>query len=137
MTDHVQPEKRSEIMKRVRGKNTSTELTVRKLIYSLGYRYHLHDKNLPGKPDIVFRGRKKVIFVNGCFWYYHQCKIGNPPKSRLDYWLPKLEKNKIRDQRNHEEITNLGWDYLVIWQCELKDTDKLKNKIKSFLDENL
>lgn len=135
MTDHVSKEKRSEIMKSIRSKNTTPELLVRKLVYSLGYRYRLHGKNLPGKPDLVFLGRRKVIFVHGCFWHYHKCKKGNPPKSNLDYWLPKLEVNRQRDIRNQESIVALGWEFLVIWQCQISDTATLMKTIVTFLDE--
>lgn len=135
MIDHVSKEKRSAIMKRIRGKNTTPEMIVRKLVYSLKYRYRLHVKNLPGKPDLVFASRKKVIYVHGCFWHYHKCKKGNPPKSRLDYWLPKLEENNRRDMRNYEEIAALGWKYMVIWQCQMADKDALASKIASFLDD--
>jgi len=135
VTDHVSKEKRSEIMKRIRGKNTTPELIVRKLVYSLGYRYRLHGKNLPGKPDLVFSGRKKVIFVHGCFWHYHTCKKGKPPKSNLDYWLPKLEENRRRDTYNQELITSIGWEFLVIWQCQIRDTDTLKKTIVAFLEK--
>lgn len=134
MTDHVSKEKRSEIMKLIRGKNTTPELAVRKLVYALGYRYRLHGKNLPGKPDLVFASRKKVIFVNGCFWHFHECKKGNPPKSKLEYWLPKLEQNRLRDFRNYESITALGWQYLVIWQCQISNTVDLTKTVVNFLD---
>lgn len=132
--DRVTKEKRSEIMSRIRGKNTSPELTIRKLVYSLGYRYRLYSKDLPGKPDLVFPGRKKVIFVHGCFWHYHGCKKGQLPKSRLDYWLPKLEANKRRDEENSQELIKQGWKVLVLWQCEIKKTSVLKEAIINFLD---
>lgn len=132
--DRITKEKRSEIMSRIRGKNTSPEMIVRKLVYSLGYRYRLHGKNLPGKPDLVFAGRKKVIFVHGCFWHCHKCKSGHLPKSRLEYWLPKLEANKRRDAENSEELIKRGWKILVLWQCEIKDISALKEAIISFLD---
>ncbi|WP_341327215.1 very short patch repair endonuclease [Methylotuvimicrobium sp. KM2] len=134
MVDKVSKEKRSEIMSKVRGKDTSPELVVRKLVFSLGYRYRLHAKNLPGKPDLVFPGRKKAIFVHGCFWHYHDCKKGKPPKSNEAYWLPKLEKNRKRDQENAALLENLGWEVMVIWQCQLKNLLDLETAIKSFLD---
>ncbi len=132
--DRVTKEKRSEIMSKVRGKNTSLELVVRKLVFSLGYRFRLHGKNLPGKPDLVFPGRKKVIFVHGCFWHYHNCKIGHPPKSRPEYWLPKLEENKKRDLEKSQELIKQGWKILVVWQCEIKNTPELEQTIVRFLD---
>lgn len=134
MIDHVSKEKRSEIMKRIRGKNTIPELIVRKLVYSLGYRYRLHGKKLPGKPDLVFAGRKKVIFVHGCFWHGHNCKRGKPPKSNLEYWLPKLKGNRRRDSRNQKLIAASGWTFLVIWQCEIENVTSLKEKIVTFLE---
>ena len=134
MTDHVSKEKRSEIMKKIRGKDTTPELIVRKLVYSLGYRYRLHGRKLPGKPDLVFSGRKKVIFVHGCFWHYHNCKKGKPPKSNVDYWLPKLKENSRRDTRNQKLITASGWEFLVIWQCQIRDMTGLKEKIIAFLE---
>lgn len=125
--------KRSEIMSSIRGRDTRPEIAVRKLVYALGYRYRLHVRKLPGCPDLVFRKRKKVIFVHGCFWHGHGCKKGHPPKSNLDYWLPKLEENKNRDARNIRELEALGWKVLVIWQCEIKDAEQLKQRVISFL----
>lgn len=133
--DHVTTKKRSEIMSKIRGKNTAPELIVRKIVYSLGYRYRLHDKNLPGKPDLVFKGRKKVILIHGCFWHLHDCKKGRPPKSRSDYWINKLLANQARDVATIEKLNNLGWHVMVIWQCELKDADYLKARIDKFLGE--
>lgn len=123
-------------MSKVRSKNTFPELAVRKLVFSLGYRYRLHAKNLPGKPDLVFPGRKKVIFVHGCFWHGHYCRQGRAPTSRTDYWLPKLEENKQRDQAKINQLEVLGWQSLVIWQCELRDLKKLTKSIQDFLKSN-
>ena len=120
-------------MSKVRSKNTSPELAVRKLIFALGYRYRLHAKNLPGKPDLVFPGRKKVIFVHGCFWHYHDCKIGHIPKSRLDYWEPKLTARRQRDASNVAALTEMGWRVLVVWECEIKETEHLENTLRQFL----
>lgn len=121
-------------MSRIRGKNTTPELIVRKLVYSMGYRYRLHYAKLPGKPDLVFPGRKKVIFVHGCFWHGHEgCKKATIPKTRVEYWKPKLEENKKRDREKQIELEDMGWDFLTIWQCELKDIEGLKKKIQSFL----
>jgi DNA mismatch endonuclease (patch repair protein) len=124
-------------MSKVRSKNTSPELAVRKLVFSLGYRYHLHAKNLPGKPDLVFPGRKKVIFVHGCFWHYHDCKIGHIPKSRLDYWEPKLMTRRKKDTSNAATLMESGWGVLVIWECEIKDQEKLRQIICEFLARRL
>jgi DNA mismatch endonuclease (patch repair protein) len=131
--DNRTPEQRTATMRNVRGKNTSPELFVRKLIHRLGYRFRLHRKDLPGKPDLVFPSRKKAIFVHGCFWHAHGCRIGKPPKSRLDYWVPKLERNKERDGKNIEDMERLGWDTLTIWQCEIKFGEDIGSKIVSFL----
>lgn len=121
-------------MSKVRSKNTTPELAVRKLVFSLGYRYRLHAKNLPGKPDLFFPGRKKAIFVHGCFWHYHNCKIGHIPKSRLDYWEPKLIARRERDASNAAALAELGWGVLVIWECEIKDQEKLTQTICMFLN---
>jgi DNA mismatch endonuclease (patch repair protein) len=134
--DRISREKRSELMKRIRSKDTSPELTVRKLVFSLGYRYRLHGKNLPGKPDLVFPGRRKVIFVNGCFWHCHNCKEGRLPKSNLDYWLPKLQRNRCRDEYNQQLLVSSGWRFLVIWQCQMRDLATLKKNIVAFLEED-
>ena len=136
--DKISPELRSKNMRRIRSTNTIPEIKVRKLIFGMGYRYRLHWKKLPCKPDIIFPGRKKVIFVNGCFWHQHDdinCNLVHKPKSRLDYWLPKLEKNKQRDIKNQKEIENIGWKYLVIWECQINSTDKLKHILTKFLDD--
>jgi DNA mismatch endonuclease (patch repair protein) len=121
-------------MQSVGTRNTGPECVVRKMLYGLGFRYRLHSKDLPGRPDIVFRGRKKAIFVHGCFWHGHNCTKGNAPKSRLEYWLPKLNANRTRDAIKSGELEALGWSVLTLWQCELKDLDALKNRILRFLD---
>ena len=110
-------------MQGVRGRNTGPEWTVRRLLHGLGYRYRLHRRDLPGKPDLVFVSRRKVIFVHGCFWYAHGCRYGRPPKSRLDYWLPKLERNEQRDAEVRTHLEALRWQVLTLWGCELKDLD--------------
>lgn len=126
---------RSDIMRAVKGKDTKPELLVRRLLHSLGYRYRLHGKNLPGKPDIVFPGRKKVIFVHGCFWHGHKCKRGNrTPKTNVDYWVKKISNNKKRDSQHKRQLRNAGWDVLELWECQLKDKERLTRKLKSFLD---
>jgi DNA mismatch endonuclease (patch repair protein) len=120
-------------MQAVRSKNTQPELLVRKILTALGYRYRLHGTNLPGRPDIVFPGREKAIFVHGCFWHFHGCKNGQLPKSREDYWEPKLQKNKRRDALKARELKRLGWKVLVIWQCQLKATSSISEKLVEFL----
>ena len=123
-------------MSLVRAKDTKPELRVRRFVHSLGYRYRLHGKDLPGKPDMVFRGRKKVIFIHGCFWHRHDnCSLARLPKSRLDFWKPKLEGNKKRDKTNQEKLTALGWKFIVIWECELHNLEALKTRVMDFLDK--
>lgn len=132
--DTLSPLERSERMARVRSKDTKPEMRVRRLLHALGYRYRLHDRKLPGHPDLVFKGRRKVIFVHGCFWHRHDgCGLARLPKSRLDFWLPKLEGNRLRDARKLEELDQLGWTSLVIWECELKDMNLLEKRLKTFL----
>jgi len=135
MADTRTKEQRRRIMQAVRGKDTGPEWTVRRLLHVLGYRYRLHRKDLPGKPDLVFPSRKKTIFVHGCFWHAHGCRYGQPPKSRLDYWLPKLERNKERDAEQVAQLETLGWKVLTVWQCETKDTETLTAKLTAFLND--
>ncbi|SDK03688.1 very short patch repair endonuclease [Billgrantia gudaonensis] len=137
MVDSVDRETRSRIMGRVRNKDTRPEMTVRRLVHGAGYRYRLHGKKLPGKPDLVFKSRRKVIFVHGCFWHRHEgCTLARLPKSRLDFWLPKLEANRERDKRNEEHLREMGWDVLIIWECELKDQEALLSRVSAFLDQS-
>lgn len=132
--DTLSPAARSERMSRVHNKDTKPEKTVRQLLTALGFRYRLQGRSLPGRPDIVFPGAKKVVFVHGCFWHRHaQC--GRMPKSRLDFWQTKLQANRERDIRNQRELKEMGWDFLVIWECELKDFDMLGMRLIEFLDE--
>ncbi len=121
-------------MSRIGSRDTAPELIVRKLLYRLGYRYRLHHKGLPGKPDIVFAGRKKAIFVHGCYWHGHGCKIGKLPKSRLDYWQPKIERNRQRDGEKREALENMGWTVLEVWQCETRNMRTLQDILQDFLD---
>jgi DNA mismatch endonuclease, patch repair protein len=123
-------------MAAIRSKDTKPEMIVRRLVHSLGYRYRLHRKDLPGKPDLVFGPRKKVIFVHGCFWHQHDdpdCLDGRLPKSRPDYWIPKLQGNKQRDKSNQAALAASGWQALIVWDCETKDSAELEKKIRSFL----
>lgn len=127
-------ELRSRTMRAVRSTDTKPEIAVRKLIHSLGYRYRLHRKDLPGTPDIVFPGRHSVIFVNGCFWHGHECARGSRvPKSNADYWIQKIDKNKNRDQRNSKKLKADNWKVLVIWECEVRHKNLLTEKIIQFL----
>ena len=135
MTDHLSKQKRSWNMSRIRSKNTNPEKVVRTLLHSQGYRFRLHLKGLPGKPDIVLKKYNTVILVNGCFWHQHKsCKRANIPKSNKEYWIPKIERNKKRDKRNIKEIKNLGWRVMVVWECEVKkNPHKIVNKVIKFL----
>lgn len=138
MVDSLTPERRSENMRRITSKNMKPEMAVRSLVHRLGYRYRLHQANLPGKPDLVFRPRCKAIFVHGCFWHGHDspnCVDGRrKPKSNLDYWLPKLARNKERDLENESQLARLGWAVLTVWECETRNPVKLQAKVENFLE---
>lgn len=122
-------------MQSIGTKNTGPEMVIRRALFELGYRYRLHRKDLPGSPDIVFPGRRKAIFVHGCFWHGHGCQKGRAPKSRMEYWGPKIEANRLRDARNLRELAARGWQVLVVWQCDLADLEKALQQIIIFLDE--
>ncbi|MEO5933496.1 MAG: DNA mismatch endonuclease Vsr [Duganella sp.] len=135
MVDTIDQAMRSEVMSRVRGKNTRPELVVRKLVFAAGYRYRLHVRSLPGSPDLVFPGRKKVVFVHGCFWHRHEnCKLARMPKSRVEFWGEKLNGNKLRDERAQGALAELGWKVLTVWECELGDLGKLEERLREFLN---
>jgi len=128
-------EKRSQIMSRVSGKNTKPEIAVRSLLHKLGYRFRLHRKNLPGRPDITLPKHKKVIFVHGCFWHGHAvCSRSKRPSTNEEFWHEKLNKNIERDKKTVDALKKLGWDVLTVWTCEVKDTNELKIKLLSFLE---
>lgn len=133
MVDHVTPELRSFIMSKVGQKNTKPELALRKALHRLGYRYRLHRRDLPGKPDLVFPSQRKVIFVHGCFWHGHACRWGQLPKSRPEYWKPKIETNKERDKRVLSQLGVSGWESMVVWQCDLRDLDDIVARVEAFL----
>ncbi len=133
--DTISAEKRSNNMKRIRSKDTAPELLVRRLVYSMGYRYRIHYKQLSGKPDLVFIGRKKVIFVHGCFWHGHNCNKGQrKPKSNQVYWSTKIDSNIERDFKNRVTLNESGWKILVLWECELNDLTNTEQRIRIFLD---
>lgn len=137
MVDTVTPIRRSEIMSRVRSKNTHPELFVRRMLHKEGFRYRLHCSNLPGKPDLVFASRKKAIFIHGCFWHMHEgCSLARIPKSRVEFWTTKLMANRSRDDLNVSKLKATGWDVLVLWECELRSADLL-TKITTFLNRTL
>lgn len=132
--DTLSPEKRSERMSRVRNKDTKPELFVRRLVHALGYRYRLHSDSLPGHPDLVFSARNRVIFVHGCFWHRHQgCALNRTPKSRPDFWVSKFERNVMRDEANLQRLLDLGWRFLIVWECQARDNDTLRMRITEFL----
>jgi DNA mismatch endonuclease (patch repair protein) len=136
VADTISPERRSSNMSKIRSKDMAPELSVRRLLHEMGYRYRLHRKALPGKPDIIFPARRKVIFVHGCFWHQHadsSCKITRVPKSRLEYWRPKLARNQERDKANIQELRKLGWKVLILWECEIEDVPRLRSALVSFL----
>ena len=120
-------------MQSVKTKNTAPEVEVRKHLFALGYRFRLHRKDLPGSPDIVLPGRKKVVFIHGCYWHGHNCSKGRLAKSNTDYWGSKIEVNKERDKKNISAIRELGWNAEVVWQCELKDMDAVLTRLGIFL----
>ncbi len=137
MADTITRERRSEIMSNIRAKDTKPEMIVRRLTHAMGYRYRVHRTDLPGKPDLVFPGRRKVIFVHGCFWHRHEdpvCTKARLPKSNQDYWLPKLERNMVRDADHITTLGLMGWDVLVIWECEIEKDAGVAERIRQFLD---
>lgn len=134
MTDRLTPLQRSWNMSRIHSKNTRTELQVRSLIHSMGFRYRLHCRELPGKPDLVFPKYKTVVFVHGCFWHRHEgCKITTTPKSNTEFWEKKFLYNVARDADHRQQLLHMGWNIVVIWQCELKDKKGLEDKIRRSL----
>ena len=138
MADSLTPERRSWNMSRIRGKNTKPELLVRRLLHAKGYRYRLHGTarggKLPGNPDLVFAGRRKVIFVNGCFWHFHDCRVGqHAPKSNAEFWEAKRSRTKSRDAEQRQRLEDLGWDVLTLWECHIKDLPALEAELEFFL----
>ncbi|MGZ8152619.1 MAG: very short patch repair endonuclease [Methylovulum sp.] len=126
---------RSSIMRAVKSRNTQPEMMVRRMIHAMGKRYRLHRDDLPGKPDLTFPRLRKIIFVHGCFWHGHDCKRGaREPKTNVDYWRNKIARNRFRDEDNRKKLNDLGWEVLAIWECELKNTERLAEIIKVFLD---
>jgi len=132
-TDIMSPESRSALMGRIRGANTRPELVVRRLLHRLGYRYRLHTKGLPGRPDIVFPARRSVIFVHGCFWHRHDCGLGYVPKSRREFWEKKFARNVERDRENQRKLVASGWNVLVIWECGVDAAPDLASRLVEFL----
>ena len=134
MIDTVSSAKRSHIMSLVKGKNTRPEMTVRRVLHAAGFRYRLHDNSLPGKPDIVFAKKQKVIFVHGCFWHRHVgCHLCRMPKTNQLFWSEKFEANVIRDSLNNDLLTASGWSVLIVWECEISDLEHLEKRLRDFL----
>lgn len=134
MADMFSIEKRSEIMSKIQSKNTKIETTVRSWLFNNGFRFRKNDARFPGKPDVVLPKYKTVIFVNGCFWHSHEgCKYAYMPKTRVDYWKSKLEKNKKRDIRNRELILGMGWNVIDVWECELRKNPL--ERLESLMDQ--
>ncbi len=132
MTDIVSPEKRSRMMSSIRGKNTKPEMTIRKGLYARGFRYRLHSKHLPGKPDLVFTRYKSVIFVHGCFWHHHDCRLFKWPKSNQDFWREKITANTVRDRKYYRLLIDRGWRIMILWECSIKG--KKEQQIAKVLD---
>lgn len=133
--DNLAPDRRSQNMRQIRGKNTAPELAVRKLCREIGFTgYRIHRKDLPGKPDLAWVGRKLAIFVHGCFWHWHDCTEGlRKPKSNRDYWIPKIERNQRRDAENIAALRAASWNVIVVWECEIKEQGHLSKKLQQFL----
>lgn len=137
MVDRLTPEKRSQLMARIGPKNTKPELIVRRMLHAAGWRYRLHRKGLPGTPDIVFGSRKVALFVHGCFWHGHHCKLGRLPKTRPEFWSDKIDGNRARDARKVDQLVKQGWRVMTIWQCSLKDRSGSLHEIETFLNDDV
>lgn len=137
--DKLTPDRRSENMRRIRSKDTAPELAVRKLCRGIGFTgYRIYRADLPGKPDLAWIGRKKAVFVHGCFWHGHDCTEGiRKPKSNRDYWLPKIRRNKQRDAENIGALRAAGWDVLIVWECEIEKNERLSKKLQQFLSTKM
>ena len=134
MADHLTLEARSDHMRRIQKTGTKPEMRVRRAAHRLGYRFRLHRANLPGTPDLVFRRLSKVVLVHGCFWHQHPgCRLARQPKSRLDYWLPKLTRNRQRDRQCEAALRAAGWAVLVIWECQIPDEQAAARLLEPFL----
>jgi DNA mismatch endonuclease (patch repair protein) len=139
IVDRITTQRRSANMSKIKSKGMKPEMLVRSLAHGMGYRYRLHRKDLPGKPDLVFPRLRKAIFVHGCFWHQHSienCRRSHIPRSNREYWQPKLDRNIARDKFALLELTRLGWETLVLWECELKNAEQLEARVKEFLGPN-
>jgi DNA mismatch endonuclease (patch repair protein) len=138
MTDVLTPEQRRRNMSAIRGADTKPERIVRSLAHRLGYRFRLHRRDLPGKPDLVFPSRRKVILVHGCFWHVHECPYGRvKPATNSGFWANKRGQNTARDQRNMAALEAAGWSVLVVWECETRKPEPLARALREFLDESI
>lgn len=133
MTDMFTPERRSEIMARIKSVDTNPEMRLRQIIHALGYRFRLHRRDLPGNPDIVLPSYHAAIMMHGCFWHGHTCKDGRRPESNSAYWEKKLDRNIERDRRNASALRRLGWRCMVVWECQLKNQDRIARRVERFL----
>lgn len=132
--DRITPGRRSRNMARIRGQNTKPEIEVRRLLHAAGYRFRLHDRRLPGTPDIIFPKRRKVIFVHGCFWHRHEgCRFAANPATRTDFWIEKFRRNVERDAAAQKALASEGWQVLVLWECEIKRRSESEERLKAFL----
>lgn len=132
--DTITASERSLLMGRIRSKDTRPELAVRSILHRLGYRFRLHRKDLPGRPDIVMPKHRKIILVQGCFWHGHTCQLASKPKSNESYWNLKIQTNRVRDSRNLNALVSKGWRVLELWECEIRKLDGLKEKLQDFMD---
>lgn len=134
--DKLTKAQRSANMAKIRAKDTKPEMTVRRMLHALGYRFRLHGPGLPGKPDVVFPRKKLALFIHGCFWHQHEnCKHSVLPKSRPEFWLPKLKRNKERDTENIAKLQQIGWQTMTVWECETRSPEELANKLKNAIGE--
>lgn len=129
MTDRASREQRSRNMAAVRSSDTGPERAVRSILHRLGLRFRLHQKALPGTPDIVLKRHATVVFVHGCFWHGHNCPRGKPPATRPEFWIPKLQRNRVRDMDNAKRLRAQGWRVLTVWECELRKPDRLSKRL--------
>lgn len=128
-------EHRSRVMRAVKSRDTGPEMLTRRIIHAMGYRYRLHRKDLPGKPDLVFTSRRKAIFIHGCFWHGHACPRGaRMPKSNRAYWTTKINRNRERDKESEEALIQDGWRVLTVWECQMKDSAALRERLRTFLE---
>ena len=134
--DTIRSAQRSALMSRIKSENTGPEMIVRQMVHRLGFRYRLHRRTLPGAPDLVFPRLRCVVFVHGCFWHQHAgCRRSNMPKTRTDYWGPKLERNVRRDEAASEALVQLGWTVAIVWECETEKPEGLEQKLGAFLSK--